>query len=106
IALMVASVALIAFASALKIMATMSWDDIGRTMVVLAGGLLILAAAAIIFTAGIAGAAAMVIVAGAMMILAPALKLLGTMSWDDIGRGLTVLAAALAILAVMGVLLI
>lgn len=106
IGMVIAAAAIMVLANALKIIATMSWDDIGRTMVVLAGGLLILAGAAFAFEAAALGAVAMIAVAAAMMILAPALKLLGSMSWDEIGRGLTVLGSAIAILAVGGVLLI
>lgn len=93
---------------ALKIMATMSWDDIGRTAVVLAGSLLILAGAMALMGIPIVllGALGILAAAGAMAVLAPMLVLLGTMSWDAIGRGLTMLGSALAILAVGGVLLI
>lgn len=53
-----------------------------------------------------AGAAALLIMAFALAIVAPAIALLGTMSWDDIGRSLAVLAAGLVILAAGGILLI
>lgn len=54
----------------------------------------------------LAGAGAMIGIALAIGILAPAIKLLGSMSWDDIGRSIAVLAAAIAVLAVGGILLI
>lgn len=93
---------------ALKIMATMSWDDIGRTMVVLAGSLAILAGAMALMGIPLVAAGSLGIIAAAfaMMMLAPALKIMGSMSWDDIGRGLTLLGASIAILAVGGILLI
>lgn len=92
----------------MKAFASMSWDEIGRAMVVLGGSLAILAAAMALMGLPpvLLGAVGIVAAAGALMMLAPAMKLLGTMSWDDIGRGLTVLAAALVILAAGGVLLI
>lgn len=105
-AMIVISIALVILAGALKIMATMSWDEIGRGMTVLAGSLLILIIAMAAMQEVIVGAAALLIAAGALMILAPALKMMGKMSWDEIGRGLTMLGAALAIIAVGGVLLI
>lgn len=104
--MIIISVALTILAGALKIMATMSWDEIGRGMVVLAGSLLILAGAMYLMSGALPGAAALLVAAGALMILAPALKMLGKMSWDEIGRGLTMLAASLLIIAAAGVVLI
>lgn len=107
-AVLVVSAAITMLAGAMKVFATMSWDDIGRSMVMLAGSLGILAVAMAIMGAGpvALGAVALAVVSAGMMLLAPALKLLGTMSWDDIGRGLALLGASLAILAVGGLLLI
>lgn len=107
-AMITASIAITILAGALKIVSTMSWDDIGRTIVVLAGALLILVGAMALMGIPIValGALGMIVAATAMMILAPALKIMGSMSWDDIGRGLALLGASLAILAVGGVLLI
>jgi len=104
--LVVVAVALNLVADAFKKMGGMTWDEIGRGMVVLAGSLLILAGAMYLMTGAIVGAAALIIAAGALMILAPALVLLGTMSWDSIGRGLTILAAGLLIIAAGGIALI
>ena len=105
-AMIISALAITLLANALKVVSTMSWDDIGRTMVVLAGSLLILAAAAIAFTYGVVGAAAMLVVAAALTILVPALVALSKMSWEEIGNGLGILAASLGILAVAGILLI
>lgn len=87
-------------------MAEMSWDDIGRVAVILAGSLLIIAGAMYLMTAALPGAAALVVVAGGLMLLAPVLVLLGSMSWENIGTGLGALAAVLGILAVAGLALI
>lgn len=108
LAMTIISVALLLLSAAFQQFAKLSWDDIGRVMVVMAGGLLILAGAMALMGIPIVllGAVGIVAAAAAMMMLAPALLLLGTMSWDAIGRGLTVLAGALAILAVGGVLLL
>lgn len=107
-AMVVAAAAITILAGALKVMATMSWDDIGRSMVVLAGGLAILAAAMALMGIPLValGGLALFVVSAGLMMLAPALVLLGTMSWDAIGRGLAVLAASLGILALGGLLLI
>lgn len=92
------STGLVVFASAMKIMSSMSWDDIGRSMTVLAGGLGAVVVASKLMEKSVGGAAAMILIATAMTILGGALKIFGTMDWDEIGRGLTVLAASLAIL--------
>lgn len=105
-AMVVIAAAMVILAGALKVMASLSWDEVGRSMVVLAGSLLILSGAMYLMTGALPGAAALIIAAGALMILAPALKMLGKMSWDEIGRGLTMLAASLAIIAAGGILLI
>lgn len=105
-AMIVISIALVILAGALKIMGTMSWDEIGRGISVLGASLLILIVAMAAMQEVIVGAAALIIAAGALMILAPALKMMGKMSWDEIGRGLALLASALGIIAVGGVLLI
>lgn len=107
-AMVIAATGITILAGALKIMATMSWDEIGRSMVVLAGGLGILAVAMALMGVPLValGGLALLVVSAGLTMLAPALVLLGTMSWDAIGRGLTMLGGALAILAVGGLLLI
>lgn len=92
----------------MKAFATMSWDEIVRALVVLGGSLAILAGAMALMGLPVVllGAVGIVAASAAMMMLAPALKILGSMSWDDIGRGLALLASALGILAVGGILLL
>lgn len=106
-AMLIVAAAMTVLTGALKIMATMSWDEIGRSMTVLGGSLAILAGAMALMGIPLVllGAVGITAAALAMMVLAPALKLLGTMSWDDIGRGLTVLASGLVIMAAGGLLL-
>ena len=106
--MVVGAAALTIVAGAFKVFATLSWDEIGRGLVAMAGGLGILAAAMALMGIPVValGGLALFVVSAGMMMLAPALALLGTMSWDAIGRGLTMLGASLAILAVGGLLLI
>lgn len=99
-AMILIAIAMNILAGALKIFATMSWDEIGRAMVVLAGSLAILAAGMYLMTGSVVGAAALIVAAAAITLLAGALKIVATMSWDDIGRTMVVLGGALAILAV------
>jgi tape measure domain-containing protein len=104
-ALIVVAFSLNIIADAFIVLASMSWDDIGRVAVILAGALLIIAGGMYLMTGALPGAAAMIVVAAALAIIAPVLVLLGSMSWDEIGRGLTVLGAALAIIGVAGALI-
>lgn len=107
-AMIAGAFALTILGGAMKVFASMSWDEIGRGLVAMAGGLAILAGAMALMGIPLValGGLALFVVSAGMMMLAPALALLGTMSWDAIGRGLTMLGASLAILAVGGLLLI
>jgi tape measure domain-containing protein len=104
-ALIIAAGALAILAPAMVTLGGMDWANIGQGLTVLAGAMLILAVGTTAMAGALPGAAAMLVVAGALTILTPVLTTLGNMSWDEIGRGLTVLAAAFAIIGVAGVLL-
>ena len=91
--------AMVVLGAALKIMATMSWGDVARSLVTLAGSLGILAAAMALMKTALPGAAAMLIVAPALIILAGALKIMSGMSWDEVAKGLVMLGGSLLIIA-------
>lgn len=103
--LLVVGAALKVLASALKSMSGMSWNKISRGLTAMGGSLAILAVGLNVMKGTIGGSAAMVVAAGALAILAPTLKLLGTMSWDQIARGLVTLAGAFTIIGVAGLVL-
>lgn len=110
--MLMTSVALVVVAAALKIIASvltdmggMSWEEIGRGLVVLAGSLLIIAGALYLMTGALPGAAALLVVAGALALIGPVLKMLGKMSWEEIGRGLVALAGAFGVIGVAGLVL-
>lgn len=105
LAMMIIAPALIILAGALKIMATMSWEEIAKGLLALAGALAVIAAAMHLMTGALAGAAALIVVSGALAILAPVLKLLGSMTWGEIARGLVAIAGAFAILGIAGLVL-
>lgn len=87
---------LIIFAIALKIMATMSWEDIAKGLVATVGGLAALVAAVNLLPKDTGlKTLGMISLATSLVILGGALKIMGTMSWGEIGRGLTVLAGSL-----------
>jgi hypothetical protein len=100
IGLVIASAGILLLAGALKVMATLSWDDIGRAMVVLGGTLIILAIGLTAMAGSLPGAAALVIASVGLTVIAGALLLFAQLSWDDIGRAMTVLGATLIILAI------
>ena len=92
--------AMVVLGVALKIMATMSWGELAVSLVALAGSLAIIAIAMNLMIAAVPGALAMLIVAPALIALAVAMKILGSMSWEEVGIGLVALGGALALLAI------
>ena len=87
-------------AISLKSFGEMTWDEIGRGLVAMAGALLEVAAvsgALGIFTgiAGIFGAGAIWIAVQGLDKLAVSFKKFGTMSWSEIGAGLVAMGGAL-----------
>jgi tape measure domain-containing protein len=100
-ALLAIAVAMNILAGALKLFATMSWGDIGKGLVTLAGALVAIGFAMNLMpTNMLLTAPALVAVAFALNIIAGALKIMATMSWGDIARGLTAMAGSLLVLAV------
>lgn len=98
--------------AALKIIASvmtdfsgMSWEEIAKSLVTLAGSLGIIAGALKLMKKSLSGAAALLVVAGALAILTPALKAFGKMSLEEIGKSLLVLAGAFTVIGVAGLLL-
>lgn len=90
---------------ALQQMGNMSWGEIGKSLVELAGALTIIALATTAMIVALPGAAALIVVAGALAILAPVLQLFGDMSWEEMGKGLLMLAGIFVVLAAAGILL-
>lgn len=98
----VIATSLVIFASALKILATMSWSDIGRSIIAMAGIFVILLAAMAIMSKISTfnlGAASILIMANSLILIAIALKIVGSMGWDSIWKSLTGIGATLALMA-------
>ncbi len=94
--------ALIVLADSVKSFAELQWEEIGRGLVAMAGGLTLLGVASNLIS-GVKMTAVGVgvgIMAASLGLLGAVLKTYGNMQWDEIGRGLTVLAGSLTILAV------
>lgn len=95
---------------ALKKFGEMSWDEIGRGLSAMGGALTeVVAALAILSKAGgwktLFGSVGILIAIQGLGELADALSKFGTMSWSEIGRGLSVMGGALTELGiVLGVL--
>lgn len=97
--LIAVGVALGLIAGVMQIFAAMSWEEIGKAMVGLAGSLVILAGALYLMTGSIVGAAALLIITPALLALGGTMKILGSLSWGDIARGLVALGGALLVIA-------
>lgn len=102
-ALVAIGVSLNLFALAMAGLGSMSWEQIGKGLSAMAGGLLILAVALNAMGGGaLIGAAALTVASKGMLALAGALILLSTMSWEQIGKSLATLAGALAVIGAAG----
>ena len=103
---------LIAVSSAMTIMANtlssfggMSWEEIGKGLAAMGGALTELAIALNLMNGTLRGSAALIIAAGALAIIAPVMKSLGSMSLEQIGKGLIALAGAFSVVGISGALL-
>jgi len=86
-------------------MASMSWEDLGRSLVAMGGALTILTIALYAMSGTLAGSAALLIAATALAVLTPVLSVLGAMSWESLIKGLIALAGIFVILGVAGLVL-
>jgi len=104
-AVLVVAASLGMIADALKEMASMSWEQIAKSLVLLAGSLTLIVASMILMEAALPGAAALLVVAASLAILAPVLLTFGQMSWEEIGKGLLMLAGVFVVLGLAGLIL-
>lgn len=87
-------------ASALQDIGQMSWGEIAKGLVTLAGALLLIAAALkVIPPSSVLSAAAIFIVAASLSKIGDALAAMGQMQWGQIAKGLVSMAGALALIA-------
>ena len=92
--------ALMIMSLALVKMGGMSWEQIARGLVALGGSMLILAAGLKVMKGTLAGSAALILAAVALGMLVPSMLILGKMSWENLAKGLMVMAVSLALLGV------
>lgn len=97
--------ALKVISEAIQNMGSMSWEEIAKGLVTLAGAMLILTIALYAMTGTLAGSAALLVAAGALAVLANVLVTLGSMGLGEIGLALLSLAGVFLVLGAAGILL-
>lgn len=97
--------ALLIIGSALKNMGSMSWEEIGKGLLVMAAALTELTIALNLMKGTLGAASALLIASVAITALTLALKILGGMKWESIIKSLTMLAGVFTILGVAGLVL-
>jgi tape measure domain-containing protein len=101
IALVAIGAAMKILASAMKDFGSMSWESIGKGLVIIGGALTEIAIAVRFLPADlIVTASGLVIMATALKILSSVLIKMGGMSWESIAKGLVTLGGSLTILSI------
>lgn len=101
VALIAIGAAMKIFASAVKDFSGMQWDEIARGLVAMAGALVAVTTAVNFMPKNMIGiGTGLIAVSAALLILANALNQMGSMSWEEIAKGLITLGGAMAILAI------
>lgn len=108
LAILGVAAALLLIAQTLTQFAAFSWEEIGKSMLLLFGTLTLISAAMILMTEALPGAAALLLVAAALAVLQPVLAAFGQMSLAEIGKSLLMLAGSLIVIgatsAILGLL--
>lgn len=101
ISMIAISLALILMATAVKSFAKIQWDEMGRGMAGVAGGLLLLVLAvnAMPEKSMLRSSFSLIAMSISLIILAKAVSAFSGMKWEEMGRGLTGVAASLLIIA-------
>lgn len=102
--LLLVSISLAIIAGVIKSLGSLSWEQIAKGLVAIAGAMIILALGAYAMSGAIPGAIALAIMAVSIVLIAGALKKLGELTWGEIIKGLVAIAAAVALLALAGML--
>ena len=92
------------FVGPMKEMAALSWEEIAKGLVGMAGGLAALGAVSYVAQGSIAGSIGIVLMAGALNMIVGPIKELASMSWEELAKGLIGLGVAMGGLAIIGTL--
>lgn len=93
--------AMVIFASAVEKMGQLSWREIARGLVAMAGALTTVTVALNFMPKGMINkATGMVVMGAALLIIADAMSKFGGMQWNEIARGIVAMAGALAAITV------
>lgn len=93
---------LIILAGALRLFANFSLGEMIKGLITMGGAMLILVVGLNAMSGTIPGALAMLVAAQSMKVLAEAMKMMGDLSWGDVGKGLLILVGAIALFAAVG----
>lgn len=89
------------FASAMRSMAALTWQEIAKGLIAMAGSLAAVTVALNFLPKGMIGKGlGLIAVATALLMLSSALNKMGGMSWSSVAKGLLLLGGSMAILAV------
>lgn len=105
VAITVMSGALLVMSLAMQSFASLEWEELGRGLAGMAGALALLVIAANLMSGALAGAAATLVMSVAILALAGALKILSTLTWEELLISLAAIAGVFIILGVAGYLL-
>ncbi len=101
VSLIALSVAIKLFASSVIALSSLSWEQLAKGLVGMAGSLLAISMAMRMMPKNMAATGiGLIIVAAALNVLANALGSMGSMSWESIAKGMVALGGSLLILAV------
>ena len=103
--LVIVAGALTIMADAMSSFGSMSFEQIGSGLLVMGGALAELAIALNLMNGTLRGSAALVIASAALAMMAPAIKLLGSLSLDQVATALIAVAGAFVVVGVAGQLL-
>ncbi|HEY6021387.1 MAG TPA: phage tail tape measure protein, partial [Candidatus Paceibacterota bacterium] len=99
--ILVIAASMLILANVLEQIGKLSWEEIAKGLTAIAIALTLIGAAGYLIPPTLVlQAAGLVVMAAALVILAKALQTMGSMTWDEIARGLVVLAGSLLILTV------
>ena len=91
--------AMLIFSKAVENMGNMSWEQIGKGLATMAGSLVLVVAAIKLLPKSTAViATGLVLVGAALLIIGKAVSNMGSMGWEEIGKGLVTLAGSLLII--------